>query len=258
MEIRHRLPVRQENWPTSGKVKTLSMSLPRRLTALHQIEITSRCNLRCVYCPSPKLERPKIDMSQQHFSKALSWVKRFVDAGTQRELNLAGIGESTLHPDFVSYVKEAREVLGSSLPFVLATNGVGYGQELVDAIKPFHPQVYVSLHRPEKAALAAKLWSDAKLLIGVSTDPTNNAMNWAGQVEWIDTQVENFPCMWIRQGMAMVMADGRITQCCYDASGKGVIAHIDDDPADVKCKPYELCKTCHQQIEIEGYDQHGG
>lgn len=254
-----RLPtVKAENAPTVFPVKVLNMTLPRRLTALHQIEITSHCNLRCVYCPSPNLKRPKVHMTEDHFDKALVIAKRFYEAGTQRELNLAGIGESTLHPQFVDFVRKAREALGPVAQLIFATNGVGYGEELIEAVKPYNPKVYVSLHRPEKAARTMQLWDKHGLLCGVSVDPSLNAMTWAGQVDWIYTQSENFPCMWIRQGIAMAMADGRITQCCYDASGVGVIGHVDDDPNEIRCKPYELCKTCHQQIAIEGYNQHVG
>lgn len=43
-----------------------------KLTAIHQIEITSRCNLRCRYCVHPHMGRVKEDMEPATFAKALN------------------------------------------------------------------------------------------------------------------------------------------------------------------------------------------
>lgn len=50
------------------------------ITALHQVEITSRCNLKCRYCAHPKMPRAKADMSEETFEATLKWAKRFVDS----------------------------------------------------------------------------------------------------------------------------------------------------------------------------------
>ena len=51
------------------------LQYPRPLGAIHQIEITSRCNLRCLYCPHSKMKRAKEDMTGEIFRAAMDEVK---------------------------------------------------------------------------------------------------------------------------------------------------------------------------------------
>ena len=76
------------------------MQYPRIVQEIHQIEVTTRCNLRCQYCPHPKMKRPKEDMVWDTFIRSMVWVKKFYDLGLQSELSFTGIGESTMHADF--------------------------------------------------------------------------------------------------------------------------------------------------------------
>lgn len=215
----------------------------------HQIEITSRCNLRCRYCPSRDLPRPKMDMEEAVFRRALHWASVFVQQGTQRELNLAGIGESTMHPQFVDWVHLAREAVGPNCELVLATNGILVTDELARAIAPSKIKVFVSLHRPEKAGPAVEALKRAGILAGVSADPSISATNWAGQVNW-HVSVGRRLCEWVRGGKFIVLADGRVSRCAFDASGVGTIAHIDDDLTKFQTTPYVLCRTCDQDVGV--------
>jgi hypothetical protein len=235
-------------------IPRIRLELPRPVTELHQIELSSRCNLRCVYCPSPHLQRPKVDISFFDFTRALEHVRWYRAQGTQHELNLAGIGESTLHPQFVEFVRLAREAMGVGR-IVFATNGVGYGEDLVAAIAPYQPSVWVSLHRPEKAGPAIEWYRRHGLLEGVSADPALEANDWAGQVAW-HSSGPTIPCHWIRTGWATVLADGRVTTCCLDASGAGVIGHVSDAVGTWRVQPYRLCGDCYQAIHVEGYEQY--
>ena len=254
------------------KLPLLHIDLPRDVTALHQIEITSRCSLACFYCPWPSMPRPKLDMDGLTFVRALEWVRHFVhETRTQRELNLAGIGESLIHPDFVEYLCAAREACGPEVRIIFATNGVypqfkvakddakGYYdacRAYAEQMRPYKPVVWVSLHRPERAAIAANAFRDAGLLEGMSADPTLNAMDWSGQVKWFNSaRAGQLPCQWLREGKVMAMADGRLTTCCYDASGVGVVGHVRDPIGTVKVQPYSLCGTCDQVIGVAGHDQ---
>lgn len=245
------------------------MIFPRPILALHQLELSSHCDLRCVYCPNAHLQRPKLFMSQAHFERALVLAKRFVDAGTQLELNLAGIGESTLHPDFPAMALRARAVLGPLPVLTLATNGLNIANDderstrILDALQAAGVRTFVSLHRPERAGIAVdKLRSRPSiaagyptLLAGVSADPSVNSDDWAGQVDWHRSHHSRMVCQFLNEGKAMVLADGRVTTCCLDASGAGVIGHVDDDlPGGVGLRssweqePWSLCKTCQYVV----------
>jgi hypothetical protein len=217
---------------------------------LHQIELSSHCNLRCRYCPSRSLQREKLFMSDEHFVSALKWVRTFRDRGWQDELNLAGIGESTMHPKLVEYVETARDVLGDEFKLVFATNGLLITEELAAALVPHNPIIFVSLHRPEKAGPAIEILKRHNLVAGISADPALSATNWAGQVKW-HVSTERRDCHWVRDGRVFMMADGRVSRCAYDASGIGVIGHIDDDHESLRTSPYELCKTCDQDVGVE-------
>lgn len=228
------------------------MTFPRAITRLHQIEITSRCNLKCVYCPSRDIvagkypARAAVDMTPATFERALLWVRFYVRTAGQAELNLAGIGESTLHPDFVSFVRLAREALPHGR-LIFATNGLLCDPAMIEAIAPYKPEVWVSLHRPEKAGIAVKRYREAGLLGGVSADPSINANDWAGQVKWTGRGAP-MPCSWLREGKVMVCADGNITTCCLDAAGVGVVGHVSDPIGSCAVQPYSLCASCHHVV----------
>lgn len=227
------------------------------ITSLHQIELTSRCNLRCRYCPSPHLGREKMDMSAGTFDACLNWAAYFSKRGTQRELNLAGIGESTLHPNFAAMVLRARKVLGWDIALTMATNGILVTEELAQEIAPAKPLIWVSLHRPEKAGPAVEILRKYGLCAGVSADPSIAANDWAGQVKWFNSAAP-MACPWVTGGRVFAMADGRVSPCCIDASGCGVIGTVFDDVSRMATRPYELCRTCAQHLAIPEYDQRAG
>lgn len=223
------------------------MNLPIR--AIHQIEMTSQCNLRCRYCTHPKMPRPKIDMTDEIYRKALDWVKFFQQRRPHPELNLAGIGESTLHPEFVRNVFWAREAVGPYVNLVLATNGLLMTDELARAIAPAKPSVWVSLHRPERAGPAVEALKRAGIFCGTSSDPSLAAVDWAGQVKWHVSAPKNMPCPWMAHSMVIVLSDGRVSRCCFDSDGSGVIATIDDDLSKFATSPFKLCATCHLSVD---------
>jgi hypothetical protein len=47
----------------------------------------------------------------------------------------------------------------------------------------------------------------------------------------------------------MVLSDGRITRCCFDATGVGVFGHV-NDPVQPYTSPYSLCRGCHQEVGV--------
>ena len=245
------------------KLPVLSIELPREVRSVHQIEITSRCNLRCRYCTSPDIVAGKYpgrvsqDMPEDTFRRALGWAAHYVKAGSQTELNLAGIGESTLHPQFVQFVHEARAAVGPTCTLAMATNGVLATEEIAQAFKEARVQVCVSLHRPEKAHHAVELYRAAGVLVGISIDPSINANDWAGQVVYKSSPNNQIPCQWLREGKVFVFADGKISTCCLDSSGAGVVGHVNDEIGSVRSKPYGLCRTCYQRLDIRGYNQDG-
>lgn len=258
----------------------LNVPLPRPVTSLHQIELTSFCNLRCKYCPSPNLKRPKLHMTEETFEAALGWVRFFRDRGTQGELNLAGIGESTMHPQFAEWLPRAREAVGDKQRLIIATNGVTFTENIAKAAAAVNLRVVVSMHREEVAAQAIKLAKRYGVLDGVSADPALNPNDWAGQVDWHVDRFMNdaIACPWIRGGWAFVLADGRISRCCLDADGSGVLMTpvirfekgnpeaqvigvpltVEETPHSFATEPWKLCANCYQEIGIVGYDQRGG
>jgi hypothetical protein len=194
------------------------------------------------------MPRPKIDMDQTTFTAALGWASHYARKGNVRELNLAGIGESTMHPDFVSYMAQARAAIGWNVHLILATNGLLMTDELAQAIAPYRPRVWVSMHRPEKAGPAVEALKRANILSGVSADPTLAAIDWAGQVKWHTSHPE-MKCEWLSSGRAFVMADGRVATCCLDGKGDdGVLGTVFDDLSKYRLKPYSLCDGCSYKI----------
>lgn len=238
------------------------MDYPRPITGIHQIEISSRCNLRCRYCPSPKLDKPverggmgraKTDISLDDFARALEWARHFNLKGTQGELALTGIGEALLHPHFVELVRMAREALPSNL-ITFSTNGLLLTPELCEQLKPYNPRIFVSLHRPEKAKPAVDAARAAGLLELTNSAFVLNAFDWAGAVDWGVTDSNPPTCEFLVSGWSVVLADGHITTCCLDASGGGVVGSVWDEIGSLSLAPWHDertdtgCSKCHMRV----------
>lgn len=221
-----------------------------KIQSIHQIEITSRCNLRCRYCVHPTMARWKGDMEEDVWMQTLGWVRRFVADGTQdAELNLCGIGESTMHPRFGEMVIEAREAVGPQRHLVLATNGVGLTEDHALAMRYAQMKVWVSLHRPEKAGPAVELLRRYGVFAGSSSDPSLAAVDWAGQVKWhVSTPVKEV-CPWLSRGWAMVASGGAVLTCCFDGSGaEGWLGSVWEDVTGMESRAYGLCAACHHEV----------
>jgi len=168
-------------------------------------------------------------MDQRVFERALDWVEALNDRreDTLGELSLTGVGEALLHPEFVEFLALARKRLPGT-PLVFSTNGLLLTDELCERIKPYRPQICISLHRPEKAGPAIQAAKRHGLYEMVNPAPAISAFNWAGQVPNWFVSAPPITCEYLKSGWGVVLVDGRITTCCLDASGKGVVGHVDD------------------------------
>lgn len=230
---------------------------PRPLRSIHQIEPTSRCNLRCRYCPSPRLEQhrgqPASFMSRDTYLRALEWAVALNNPRDplRAELSLTGIGESLMHPDFVWMLEQARRVLPEN-PLVFSTNGLLLTDEYAAAIAPYRPLVFVSLHRPEKAKGAVDAARKYGILAGYNPAAAVDAMDWAGLLPEWQVSASTITCEYLRSGWGVVLVDGRMTTCCLDAEGSGVVGHVDDEIGSLSIQPWkgraQGCDSCYQRV----------
>jgi hypothetical protein len=197
-------------------------------------------------------------MTEETFERVMSWVEFFIKQGTQRtELNLAGIGESTLHPQFVKFVERATRVVGH---VVFATNGLLLTKELVDELRPWNPEVWVSLHRPDRINPDALEYLRASGMLRATTmDAVNYPNSWGGQIKWsvaknpARADGKLFPCPWRFNGQGFVAADGRLLTCCLDGTGESEIGNVHDAPrVDIQVGAWKLCTTCYQYGPEDG------
>lgn len=218
--------------------------IPVRVTSIHEIELSSRCNLACKYCPHPKLERDKADMTWPVFQRCMDHVEFYCRQGTQGELSLTGIGEAIMHPFFTEALIMARAAIGRHRPLTLSTNGVAMTPELARIMRQTGTQVYVSMHRPEKAGPAYEMLKKEGALAGLNSAFVDNSFDWAGQVKW-HASAERRPCEYLKQGWGVIRQDGSVTTCCLDAHAKHAIGHVNDELGTLTTGATALCSGCH-------------
>lgn len=233
------------------------MSYPRPIECVRQIEVTSKCNLKCVYCPSKRLpelrKQPPTFMTMDHFKRALEWAKVLNEPTDplRAEIGLTGIGEALMHPDFVEMVRLTREALPEN-PITFSTNGILLTEKMCEQLAPYNPRIYVSLHRPEKAAHAINAARKYGLLDGYNPAAATDAFAWAGAVDW-PVSANPITCEFLRSGWGVVLADGRWATCCLDAEGASVVGHVDDPIGSLFIRPWsgdtQSCEQCHMVIE---------
>jgi hypothetical protein len=79
------------------------------------VEITSACNFKCSFCPSPQLQRQRSFMDPELFGILAPQVAELCD-----QLYLHVMGEPTLHPKLLEIMEICAQ---ESLPVALTTNG---------------------------------------------------------------------------------------------------------------------------------------
>lgn len=225
---------------------------PRPVTSVHQIEVTTHCNLRCKYCPSPKLHQPQFrgvaatHMPLDIFAAALAHAVHYETLGTQGELSITGIGETLLHPQWREMIAMAREALPNNF-ISFSTNGLLVDDAACEHLLKYKVPISISLHRPEKAQWAIATAVKWGILCAISDGASISTFDWAGQVK-APILAAASPCAWLALGWSAVLVDGRVTTCCFDAAAKGVIGTVHDDPATLEVRPFSLCPGCHLTI----------
>jgi hypothetical protein len=224
----------------------------RALTEIHEIELSSRCNLACIYCPHPTMTRPKVDMSWDVFYAAVRLAQKLDKAGTQKELSFTGIGEALLHPEWGLMIVHARALL-PFVPFLLATNGIEIAKlrdDEIDVLRDQSVTVYVSLHRPELAAPAIEALKRRGVSHFVNHAFVDSSMDWAGQVPWY-VSMRKQECQYLKRGWGVVRVDGRITTCCMDAHTLHAFGTVFDPLESLKLSAHSLCGSCNLSVPKE-------
>lgn len=216
---------------------------------IHEIELSSICNLACVYCPHPNLKRAKGDMPWETFERTLEHVAYLCRAGTQGEVSLTGLGEALLYPRFEEAARRVREVVGQRV-IVLSTNGLAVTRELARLLCELHIGVYVSLHRPEVATPALVMLQEAGCGTATNTGFVDSSLDWAGQVEW-HVSAPRVQCGYLTQGWAVVRQNGDIDACCMDAHDLHPIATVWDEPGTLMTHATPLCGGCNFSVPKE-------
>lgn len=108
------------------------------------IELSTRCNARCVFCPQKDLS-VKQNMKDEVFERVLAMIRE-QPIGT---IYFIGRGEPLMHPRFVDYVREIRNWTG--ITFEVFTNGLALTPAVVDRLNRLNNAelniaINVSLH----------------------------------------------------------------------------------------------------------------
>lgn len=231
--------------------------------AIKNLEIASVCNLACPYCPC-RLQGEHRDvglMTEEVFERSLYWLKKFVAASTQEELNFFGVGESLLHPHLVEWVRRTRDIMPRYLPLLINTNGILFTEEIGRALYDAGTdKIDLTDHEAEastRTIIALRkisghyhpIQKDPASPWGYSRDGVMAPNNWGGLVDWVpEVQHPRYLCPWLSKGQVMIMSSGDVTRCCQDAFGRGIIGSVWEEVGSIPYGPYVQCVTCHEIV----------
>lgn len=227
----------------------------KTLKTINTIELSSKCNLACKYCVNRLIEKnstrkPGI-MSEETFEKTLLWLKKLIDQGTQKEVNLNGNGESTLDPDLLTRIARVKSVVGNN-QVGLCTNGLLMTNEYARKLKDSGiDKVDVSPHSFYHARKAVQCMFEVRMNGVVSMGAVQSPHNWAEQLadeHSVKVRLNN-NCDPLIDGRGYVQSEGNVTPCCYDYRNLGVFGSVySDNLLSMPIYSYSLCHQCHQKI----------
>lgn len=223
-----------------------------KIQTINSIETSSICDLSCQYCPArfQGEHRPTGFMTMEIFKESIKWARYFAQQGTQREVNLFGVGEPTLNGQIVDMVAHARENLPPRIKVHLNTNGNTMTERLARELKNAGvTSIDITGHRAKSAAKTLRIFKKYGIPGQMSFDAILSPNNWAGQVDWFEPDYgKPYPCPWVFRGQVMIMSNGDVTRCCIDALGKGIMGRVFDKLDEIEVTPFSLCQTCHHTL----------
>jgi hypothetical protein len=231
-----------------------------KVSTVMNIEVATVCTRSCRYCPNYKIKGKRPDfISPEIFAATLKMVDHFVKAGTQRELTLVGMGESTLHPSLPSLIRQARSILPLRCPLTLITNAwwvdrssfditpgeLEYARELKDAGLS---RIDISGHVLFDSIKAGRILKALGIPGTETYEFAVHPHDWAGQVDWFRADYTLGPCPWITNGQAYIATDGSILNCCIDVHGISKHGNVLGGAYDYDFRPFDLCSRCHHTV----------
>ena len=125
--------LRFKNWLVSHS----SDSHPRELV----VEVTNKCNYRCIYCFRNLMEEPEGYMDTGLFHKIIGDAR---ESGVEK-IVFTGWGEPLLHPDIKEFAEAVKD---NGMSLLLNTNGYFLGDH-VEWVKELVDELYISLDSSE-------------------------------------------------------------------------------------------------------------
>lgn len=237
---------------------------PRRLRHV-EIETTSYCNRKCVYCPNYNIGRPEELMKEEVYFRIIDSLARM---GFNGRISPHFYGEPLADPRLTRFMEYAAHKLpGSEL--VVYTNGDLLSVERFLELKKAGVKKFrVSLHSPKPSYMLAETLKyvsehcpdDVGTVNYYAEYRAKNATHLNNRGGLVEIQrKKNAECRFVNQMTIDYL--GNALLCCNDyratlAFGKVMereMAEIWNDPVYVKARtmisngifPYEICRTCN-------------
>lgn len=223
-----------------------------------QLETINICNAACVFCPYPKMERPKGIMSDALFHKIITEA-----AGIEKfdEVSFQGLGEPLLDPQIASriaFAKQAKrgwvttmftngsrltpdifkklENAGLDILYVSINAVTPEGRKSVMRLDDYDRVVAYVQHamKSEKVKVVPKGVVNMDLFSGSETKTFQDMWgersflhlegNWGGAT-YQQRRVRTGICSRM-MSQIMVLWDGRVSLCCFDGEGEVIFGDL--------------------------------
>ena len=100
----------------------------REKLKVNQIELTSRCNATCSYCPHPTMKRKNVDMTREIFDQTLKVIDKSELMKCYNPIELHSFGEIFLLSDELFYFLD--RMVEADLNWSVSSNGILLGEDL--------------------------------------------------------------------------------------------------------------------------------
>jgi len=232
---------------------------------IYQIELTSRCNATCSYCPQNNMSRKKEDMSKEVFEQTLKLMDRdnLWKNFNNYVVELHSFGEAFLLGDKLFYYLD--RLKEEKIPWSLSTNGILLGNDiefdkklisyngvLEISVENLNSKTtmedkyrrinnYLELHVNSKSELI-------NILISYGNVDFSKITGCAGVSNyelhsWGENDKPMYRCKHLDDDFFTIHSNGNIVSCCFDAEGETNFGTV-FNPTFESNKRWRKCDTC--------------